>query len=71
MSITRFAQQIEHLLFTGAIEGEAVLTLYNLLKSYEQGLIRAEDLQAEINAFDREQQYWLEPHEDDRPVTHE
>ena len=63
----KFTQQIEHLLFTGAIEGEAIRTLHNLLKCYELGLLRPEEMQAEIDGFDRAQQYWLEPNEEDRP----
>jgi hypothetical protein len=51
MAKMTFSEQIEYLLFTGAIEGQAIYTLYNLLKSYEQGFLTAEDMQCEINSF--------------------
>lgn len=58
-----FSEQIEFLLFTGAIEGLAVMTLYNLLKSYEKGLISAEEMQYEINSFNPD--FYLETLQDE------
>lgn len=46
-----FPAQIEYLLFSGDIEGEEILSLHNLLQSYEQGLITAEEMQKAINSF--------------------
>ena len=46
-----FPAQIEYLLFSGDIEGEEILSLHHLLKSYEQGFIRAEEMQEAINSF--------------------
>jgi len=37
MTTRNFAQQIEWLLFTGAIEGNQILTLYEQLQRYIQG----------------------------------
>jgi hypothetical protein len=51
MKKTTFSEQIDFLIFTGGIEGHAILTLYNLLKSYEQGWISAKEMQDEINSF--------------------
>ena len=39
-----FSSQIEYLLFSGDIEGEKLLSLHRLLKSYEQGFIKAEEM---------------------------
>lgn len=58
MEKTKFSEQIDDLLFTGAIEGETILTLYHLLKSYEQGMIRAEEMQYEIDSLSPE--FYLE-----------
>lgn len=49
-----FVEQIDFLIYTGAIEGYELLTLHNLLKSYEQGLIGAEEMQYEIDSFKSE-----------------
>lgn len=51
MERVSFSEQIEFLLFVGAIEGESVMTLHDLLKSYMQGSISAEEMQYEINSF--------------------
>lgn len=52
--VVTFSKQIEDLLFMGVIEGEAIFTLYCLLKSYEMGMIRAEEMQYEIDSFKSE-----------------
>jgi hypothetical protein len=52
MAKTDFSGQIEYLLFTGAIRGDAILQLHRLLKSYEQGAVSAEEMQEAINDFD-------------------
>jgi len=49
MANTTFSQQIEYLLWTGAIEGKEILDLYHLLKRYKQGAIHAEEMQEAIN----------------------
>lgn len=59
MSTTHFAQQIEFLLWTGAIEGDEILSLYHLLKCYEQGGISAQEMQAAIDVFNPD--LFLEP----------
>jgi len=59
-----FPQQIEYLLFSGDIEGEEVLNLYHLLRSYEQGFITAETMQKAINSFNTDL-FLLEPPIDD------
>ena len=51
MAKNDFPAQIEYLLFSGDLEGDEVLNLYHLLKSYEQGFITAETMQAAINQF--------------------
>jgi len=51
MSKIDFPAQIEYLLFSGDIEGDEILSLHHLLKSYEQGFIRAEEMQEAINSF--------------------
>lgn len=58
MEKATFSEQIDFLVFTGAIEGHTILTLYNLLKSYKQGMISAEEMQYEINSFNPE--FYLE-----------
>jgi hypothetical protein len=55
MTMQTFAQQIEYLLFTGAIEGEEILKHYHLLKAYGQGKISAEALQTAIDDLDPDQ----------------
>ena len=52
MAKISFSQQIEYLLFTGSIEGEVILKLHLLLKSYRQREISSEDMQLAIDAFD-------------------
>jgi hypothetical protein len=47
-----FPQQIEYLLFSGDIEGDEVLSLYHLLKRYEQGTVNAEEMQKAIDFHD-------------------
>jgi|GEM_PF-565925 len=59
-----FPAQIEYLLFCGDIEGDEVLNLYHLLKSYEQGFITAETMQAAINQLNTDL-FLLEPPIDD------
>lgn len=44
-----FSGQIEYLLFTGAIRGDALLRLHHLLKSHQQGTVSAEEMQQAIN----------------------
>ena len=61
-----FSAQIEYLLFSGDIEGDKVLNLYHLLKSYEQGLITVETMQEAINRFNGDL-FLLEPPTDDEP----
>ena len=56
--------QIEYLLFSGDIEGEKLLSLHHLLKSYEQGFIKAEEMQEAINSFNTDL-FLLEPPTDD------
>jgi len=55
-----FPTQIDYLLFSGDIEGEELLSLYHLLKSYEQGLIKAEEMQEAVNCFNTDL-FLLEP----------
>ena len=59
-----FSAQIEYLLFSGDIEGDEVLSLHHLLKSYGQGLITAEEMQKAINSFNTDL-FLLEPPIDD------
>jgi len=59
-----FPAQIEHLLFSGDIEGDEVLSLYHLLKSYEQGFIKAEEMQKTIDCFNTDL-FLLEPPTDE------
>jgi len=60
MAKNDFPAQIEYLLFSGDLEGDEVLNLYHLLKSYEQGFITAETMQAAINQFNTDL-FLLEP----------
>jgi len=59
-----FSAQTEYLLFSGDIEGDKVLNLYYLLKSYEQGLITSETMQKAINNFNTDL-FLLEPTTDE------
>ena len=59
-----FSAQIEYLLFSGDIEGDEVLSLHHLLKSYGQGLTTAEEIQKAINSFNTDL-FLLEPPIDD------
>lgn len=63
MAKMTFSEQIDFLIFTGAIEGYAILMLHNLLKSYEKGLISAEEMQYEINSFNPD--FYLEMLQDE------
>ncbi|GAB4237898.1 MAG: hypothetical protein Kow00121_64850 [Elainellaceae cyanobacterium] len=61
MRIRKFVQQVEHLLFTGAIEGEEVLKLHRLLKAYAQGKISAGALQQVIDQHNPDKvEQWLD-----------
>ncbi len=55
MKTREFAEQIEHLLWTGAIEGHQVLSLYYLLQSYQQGTMSGAAMQDAIDQCDPEQ----------------
>jgi hypothetical protein len=55
MTIRKFAQQIEYLLFTGVIQRCSILKLHYLLKTYEQGKLSSEEMQEVIDQFDSEQ----------------
>jgi len=55
MPIQKFAHQIDYLLWTGAIQGDQLLSLYHLLKCYENGEITAEDMQDAIDQCDPDQ----------------
>lgn len=59
MTTQKFAQQIEHLMLTGVIQGRQLLKLYYALKAYEQGAITEQDMRQVIDEVDPEQ-YWLE-----------
>ncbi len=52
MSTHKFARQIEWLLFTGAIEGNQILTLHKQLKRYQQGAISDVAMQTAIDDVD-------------------
>ncbi|MBD1848423.1 hypothetical protein [Leptolyngbya sp. FACHB-711] len=49
MTVEQLAKAIEHLLLTGAIEGNKVIELYHLLMDFEQGRIEAAELQEAID----------------------
>lgn len=49
-----FAEEIDWLILRGIVEGEDVLTLINLLRSHQKGLINAEEMQREIDSFKAE-----------------
>lgn len=55
MTTLKFAQQIEYLLWTGAIQGEQILSLHHLLKCYERDEITSEEMQEAIDQCDPEQ----------------
>jgi hypothetical protein len=55
MTTQKFARQIESLLFIGAIQGDQILSLYHLLKCYEQGDLTAQDMQTAIDQCDPDQ----------------
>jgi len=55
MTTHHFAQQIDYLLWTGAIQGDQILSLYHLLKCYENGEITGEDMQEAIDQCDPDQ----------------
>jgi hypothetical protein len=59
-----FSPQIEYLLFTGAIRGDAILQLHRLLKSYEQGTVSAGEMQEAINDFNPDLYVELPPDEE-------
>lgn len=65
MAKTDFSAQIEYLLFSGNIEGDEILSLHHLLKSYEQEFMRAEEMQEAINSFNTDL-FLLEPPRDDK-----
>ena len=60
MTKLNFPAQIEYLLFSGDIEGDEILSLHHLLKSYEQGFIGVEEMQEVINSFNTDM-FLLEP----------
>lgn len=55
MTTPNFAQQIEYLLWTGAIQGNQILSLYHLLKSYKNGEVTAQAMQDAIDLCDPDQ----------------
>ena len=55
MTIAKFAKQIDHLLWTGAIRGDQILSLHHLLKDYERGEMTDEEMQDAIDQCDPEQ----------------
>jgi hypothetical protein len=52
MTIRKFAQRLEWLLFTGAIEGNQMLTLYEQLQLYMQGTLSEAAMQSAIDDVD-------------------
>ncbi len=61
MKLREFVEQIDHLLWTGAIEGKQVLKLHHLLQAYQQGKLSAEGMQDAIDQCDPELlQNWLD-----------
>jgi hypothetical protein len=54
MATREFARQIEHLLWTGALRGRAILKLSLLLKFYQQGKVSKEKMQEAIDQYDPE-----------------
>ncbi|MBW4444176.1 MAG: hypothetical protein KME10_23715 [Plectolyngbya sp. WJT66-NPBG17] len=49
-----FVDEVDFLVFRGIVEGNAVLTLFNLLRSHQKGLIGDEEMQREIDSFKSE-----------------
>ncbi len=49
-----FVEEVDHFIFSGIVEGGDVVTLFNLLRSYQGGLIDAEEMQREMDSFDAE-----------------
>ena len=49
-----FVEEVDRFILRGIVEGDAVVALFNLLRSYEGGLINAEEMQREIDCFDAE-----------------
>lgn len=61
MTITKFGQQLDHLLWTGAIERAELFKLYHLLQAYKKGLINDMTMQQAINQHDPDYvEQWLE-----------
>lgn len=61
MTTAKFGQQIDHLLWTGMLEGKDLLRLYHLLQAYKQGLISDKAMQQAINQHDPDYvEQWLE-----------
>jgi hypothetical protein len=52
MNLESFVERIDDLLWTGAIEGYALIRLYRCLKAYQQGLISAAAVQEAIDQVD-------------------
>ncbi|MBN8561057.1 MAG: hypothetical protein J0L70_11070 [Leptolyngbya sp. UWPOB_LEPTO1] len=46
-----FVEEIDYLIFKGIVEGNALSTLYDLLRSHQEGLTSAEDMQGEIDSL--------------------
>ena len=66
MTTSNFAQQIEWLLFTGAIEGNQVLTLYAQLQRDQQKRISDAAMQSAIDDVDPD--LAVEPHWEENPL---
>lgn len=66
MTIRNFAQQIEWLLFTGAIEGNQLLTLHEQLQLYRQGTLSEAAMQNAIDAVDSD--LAVETHWEENPL---
>lgn len=54
MTTHNFAHQINYLLWTGAIQGDQILSLHHLLKDYERGEMTDEQMQEAIDECDPE-----------------
>lgn len=52
MNTRQFAQRLEWLLLTGAIEGNQILTLHQKLKHYQQGAISDAAMQTALDDVD-------------------
>ncbi|MBD1859965.1 MULTISPECIES: hypothetical protein [Leptolyngbya] len=46
-----FVEEIDYLILKGIVEGNALSTLYDLLRSHQEGLTSAEDMQGEIDSL--------------------